>query len=78
MAFHESDPAPSICTLVRLATYSVVSNLYLVHEQVLNVDAIFSRMYELRPVIQNTLDDHRKDGRKAAARGNLPHFDIGY
>lgn len=68
---------PPIWTFIRSTTSTVVTIPDLVHEPVLNVDVVFSLMSELRPVIQKALDDHRKDVLTAAARKNLPNFDIG-
>lgn len=47
------------------------------HQRVLKVDALLSRMSELRLIMQKTLDNYHKEGSTEAARGNLPNFDIG-
>lgn len=76
-AFTGSDPTPPISTFIRSSTSTPVSITDVQRERSLNIAALLSKMADLHPIVQDSVQSGRERARKAMSRGSLPNFSEG-
>ena len=67
-----------ISTFLRTETATPITVDALQRERSLNVSELLECVQELRPVVQNKLQENRSIARQSASRGDLPNFTEGY
>lgn len=71
------EPTPPIKTFLRTSSVTEVSISDAVYKRALNDKALFDRIHDLRPLVQDAIRENRRRSREAASRGANPHLTEG-
>lgn len=76
-AFTGLNPTPPISTFIRTSTCATVALSELQRERALNISILQSKMADLHPIVQGSVQSGREKTRKTMSRGVLPKFSEG-